>query len=192
MANNIRRLRLAFLLTPRDLAARMGADETDIFRIESQTYHLDEQWIAAAAHAFCVDAAVITDEEIDLDAIVSASFMNEPAMTVAFCPVAVRYGLLTLIAKFAGMRVARSLDDDELARAAQQMAAFIESETPAANDDDTRFNRLKLSLQIAVLAILQARGVRVEPHFQQVLDEGVPAVAQLIEGFSRIGREPAS
>ncbi|MEZ5895962.1 MAG: helix-turn-helix transcriptional regulator [Parvularculaceae bacterium] len=191
MANNIRRLRLAFLLTPRDLAARLGTDETDIFRIESPTYHLDDQWIAAAARAFCVDEHVITDEEIDLDAIVSASFLTEPAMTVVFCPVAVRYGLLTLTAKIAGMRVARSLDDDELARAAQQMAAFVESENPAANDNDARINRLKLALQIAVLAILQARGVRVESHFQQVLDEGVPAVAQLIEGFSRIGREPA-
>lgn len=183
---------MAFLLTPRDLAARMGADETDIYRIESPTYELDDQWIGAAARAFCVDAAAITDEEIDLEAIVSASFMIEPAAAAAFCPVAVRYGLLTLTAKVAGMRIARSLDDDELARAAQQMAVFVDSEKLAANDNDERFNRLKLSLQIAVVAILQARGVRVEPHFQQVLDEGVPAVAQLIERFSQIGRAPAS
>jgi hypothetical protein len=187
MANNIRRLRVAFLLTPRALAARMGADESDILRIESPGYELDDEWIAAAAKAFGVERDAITSADVDFDAVVDRAFLNEPP-AAPVCPIATRYGLLMLTAKLAGVKTARSLDDDDLSRAVQQVLTFVEAPKDGAGDETEKISRLTLSLQIAVLAILQARGVEEEPHFAEVLGAGCPQVAQLIEDFSRFGR----
>jgi len=181
MANNVRKLRVAFLLTPSQLARRMRADASDVERLETPDYVLTPEWIEAVAKALGVPADALTDPDIDVDAIRALS-PHAPA-SPPVCPVATRFVILAIIAKFAGVKFANTLDDDSDARAVQNFFAFIEG------DDDQRstdINRQKLALQIAVLTILQARGFRPGVKFEHDFQEALLAGLEMMRRFAAI------
>lgn len=186
MANNVRKLRVALLLTPSQLAWRMRADATDVERIEAPGYELTPDWIAAVARTLGVPAAAVTDPEIDIEAIKSAAAVRSEAPPV--CPVATRYALLATVAKFAGVKFANSIDDDSIARAVQIFFEFVENNEEAASAEDP--TRQTLGLRIAVLAILQARGFDPGRRFEAELQHALEGSMAMMNRFAKIGREP--
>jgi hypothetical protein len=186
MANNVRKLRVALLLTPSQLAWRMRADATDVERIEAPGYALTPDWIAAVARALGVPAAAVTDPEIDIEAIKAGAKIRTEAPPV--CPVATRYALLATIAKFTGVKFANAIDDDSIARAVQMFFEFVENNQEAASAED--LTRQTLGLRIAVLAILQARGFDPGPRFESELQQALEGSMAMMNRFAKIGCEP--
>lgn len=186
MANNIRRLRVAFLLTPKQLAALIGADASDVERIEADDFALGEEWIAAVAGALGVPASAVTDPEIDLDALRKCA-PDVKACRHDLCPTGARFAILAIVAKFGGLKLAKRLDEDDLARAVQNFISFVEADS--SQNEEELFTRQKLALRIAVLAILQSRAVAPGPHFEEDLEEALTGGAAMIRSFSRIGPE---
>jgi hypothetical protein len=185
MANNLRKLRVAFLLTPKELAARIGADASDIERIEAEGFALSTEWIDAVARGLGVPASALTDPDADIAAVRKAATPARPAPKV--CPIAARYALLAIIAKFAGMKFAIRLGGDDVARAVQNIITYVESSE--ASGDEARLTRQKLALRIAALAILQSRGIEAGPRFQTDLEEALEGASAMIHRFSGIGPE---
>ncbi len=189
MANNVRRLRVALLLTPRQLAARMGADPSDVERIEAENFALSDDWIDAVARALRIPRGVVTAAHVDYDEI--REFSKAAAKTVRLpCPVATRFAILAIVAKFAGIKFIRQLDEDDVARAVQGAVAFVGEDRDFDREDD--FNRLTLALRIAALAILQSRDFVPGPRFEGDLEEILQGSAELIRRYSRIVPEPAT
>lgn len=189
MPNNVRKLRVAFLLTPSELARLMRADASDVERIEAPDFVLTGEWIAAVAHALGVPAAAVTAPDIDANALRRAATAAAPS-AAAFCPVGARYALLAIVAKFGGVKFAGGIDEDDLARAVQNMVAFIEDDPQIPGNDG--LSRLTLALRIAVLAILQSRGFVPGPGFEAHLEEALQAATRLISGFAAIDDEGAA
>lgn len=189
MANNVRRLRVAMLLTPKQLAARMGADPSDVERIEAEGFALSDDWIDAVARALRIPRGVVTASHVDYDEI--RSFANAAATTVRLpCPVATRFAILAIIAKFAGVKFANRLGEDDVARAVQGAIAFVGEDRDFDREDD--FSRLTLALRIAALAILQSRDFVPGPRFEDALEEVLQGSAEMIRRYSKIAPEPAS
>ncbi|MGE0183946.1 MAG: helix-turn-helix domain-containing protein [Parvularculaceae bacterium] len=187
MANNVRRLRVAFLLTPSDFARRLRADPIDVERMEAAGYRLTPEWIEAVARALGVSPETVTDPNLNLNALTGKTPPAQQAPPV--CPVATRYAILALTAKFAGLKFARDIDDDSLARAVLNFFAFVESadEPGRAND----LTRQKRALQIAVLTILQARGFVPGPTFETELQDALPGAMEMMRRFAAIDGAPA-
>ncbi|MCB2114578.1 MAG: helix-turn-helix transcriptional regulator [Parvularculaceae bacterium] len=183
MANNVRKLRVARLLTPSQLAMRMRADASDVERLESPGYELAPEWIEAVAKALGVPAEIVVAPDIDIGAIRASAPEAIPGPPV--CPIATRYAILALVAKFAGVKFAAGLDDDSLARAAQNFFNFVEGEPGKDVADD--FNRQKLALQIAVLTILQARGFRPRGNFEAEFHPALDAALDMMRRFADAG-----
>jgi transcriptional regulator with XRE-family HTH domain len=189
MANNVRRLRVALLLTPRQLAARMGADPSDVERIEAEDFALSDDWIDAVARALRVPLGAVTAAHVDYEEI--RGLAKTAAKTVRLpCPVATRFAILAIVAKFAGVKYIRRLDEDDVARAVQGAVAFVGEDRDFDKEGD--FNRLTLALRIAALAILQSRDFAPSPHFEGDLEEVLQGSAEMIRRYSRIAPEPAS
>jgi hypothetical protein len=183
MGNNIRRLRVAFLLTPTELANRMGADAFDIERIENENFTLGEEWVAAVSAALGVAPEAITDPLIDVDAVREAARATTGPVR-RLCPIGARFAILALVAKFGGLKFAKRLDEDDLARAVQNVERFV-SETEE-NNAEVRLSRLTLALRIAVLAILQSREAAPRIPQQGDLDDALQGASLLLDRFSRI------
>lgn len=185
MGNNVRRLRVAFLLTPKELAARIGADASDVERIEADGFILGAEWIDAIAGALGVPGSAVTDPAADIEGLRAAS-ASEPAPVQRICPIGARYAILALVAKLGGGKLANRLDEDDVARAVRNLIAFTDE---GAADGPPSVSRQTLALRITVLAILQAQGFSPQPRFEADLEEALPAAAQMMSRFSRIGPE---
>ena len=188
MGNNVKELRLAFLLTPTELAARMGADAGAVERLESGAQALTEEWVEAVARALGVSQAVVTDPEADIPRIVAGKG-ELPARKPRTCPIGARYAILAMIAKFGGLKMAQSLDEDEIARAVQNLVNYVEDGDEKLTDKQL-LTRLSLSLQIICAAALHARGVVPDPGFSKSMETAQTGATSLVRSFSEIVSDP--
>lgn len=182
MGNNLRDLRLAFLLTPRELAERMGTDAQQVARLEAEGRELSEEWVEAVARALGVPKSAVTDPATDIQAIVLRAG-RVSGRRVKSCPIGARFAIQAMVAKFGGLKMALSLDEDALATAVQNLISYVE----AGEGDDTpekRFNRLSLALRIIVLTILQSRAVVPDPRFPEAMETALAGATSLLEAFS--------
>lgn len=182
MANNVRRLRVAFLLTPSQLARRIRAEPEDVHRIESPGYELGEEWIRAVASGLGVPAKAVTDPLIDVDFVKANA--APPKASLDICPIATKHAIIAVISKMAGSRAAAQIDDDDLARAIQNYFAFVDNEPDAM--EERLLTRQTLALRIAVLAILQSLEFQPDPRFESKLDIALAGASDLIRQFSSI------
>ena len=184
-ANNIKELRLSFLLTPGDFACRLGIYPEYIVRLESGVRPLSDLWTDAVARALGIPREMVTDPGA------AAGFRGgklPDAVAPVLCPLGARYAILALIAKLAGLKTATSLDEDDLADAVQSLVSYVGRD--AANEGAA--NRLSQGLQITVLTILQSRSPDLPEEFQENLGAALPGALKLLEVFSDVdapGRE---
>jgi len=182
MGNNLRDLRLAFLLTPRELAERMGTDAQQIARLEAEGRELSEEWVEAASRALGVPKSAVVDPAADIRAIVMrvGRVAGKPVKT---CPIAARFAIQAMVAKLGGLKMALGLDEEALATAVQNLISYVESEE-ADETPEKRLNRQSLSLRIIVLTILQSRGFAPDPRLPAAMEKALAGATSLLEAFS--------
>lgn len=182
LGNNLRELRLAFLLTPKEMAARIGTDAGQIERLERPDRDLAEEWIDAIAKGLGVPRGAVTDAATDFKA-VAARAAGPAEASILVCAIGARFAIQALVGKFGGLKMATTLDEDALMTAVQNVIAFVErGDNPGAEE---RLSRLSQSLQITVLTVLQTRGVVLEPQFHQSMETSLGGATRLIEAFSQ-------
>ena len=185
MGNNIKELRLAFLLTPKQLAARLGIEVDLLKKLERSEEPLAEEWVDAMARAFGVPESAVCDPTTDVDAVAAAA-NAAPAPQQPICRIGARFAIQAMVAKLGGMSIALNLSEDALAKAVQNLLNYAEENKGDADDPEKRFNRLSQSLQIAVLTILQSRGVEPDPQFAQSMATARHGALSLLQSFSHI------
>lgn len=183
MANNIKELRLAFLLTPKELAARMGTYPQQVRRLEDAGRKLDDEWIEAVAEALGVPKAAVTDPSADIRAIVAAAQPRGAGYRT--CPIAARFAVQAMTARLGGMKLALALTEDDLAAAVRNLIAYVEA-GPEDEGEAARASRLSQALQIVVLAILQSHGASLRPRQLQAIPLADQGASSLIRWFSQI------
>lgn len=187
MGNNLKELRLAFLLTPKELAERMGADQRQVERLEADGQPLTEEWIEAISRALGVPPSAIVDPSADIRAIVARTGKGA-ARPISTCPVAARFAIQAMVAKLGSVKVALSLTEDELARTVQNLVNYVEG-GDEADTAEQRLTRLKLPLQIIALTILQSRGVDPGPRFAEAMEKALEGAIALMGAFSAIAHD---
>lgn len=194
MANNIRDLRIALLLSPTELARRIGIYPEYIARLESGARPLSAIWIDAVARALCVPREIVTDRTVDFDAI-AASAPVLPERSYGLCPVGARYAIKALAAKVGGVKLAAELSEDELADAVQSLVSYVEDDDEALFESEravsARANRLSKGLQITALTILQSRAPDLQTHALSTFETVLPGAVSLLETFSQVDRARA-
>lgn len=181
MANNLKELRLAFLLTPTELASRIGTDAAQVERLENPERELDEEWIDAVMRGLGVPRSAVIDPKADVRAIaVEARAPKGSAASV--CPIGARYAVLAMAAKLGGPKLALSLKEDALMTAVQNVIGYVDRGDQPSEQE--RLTRLAQALQITVLTILQSRGVEPEPQLLQSIDKSLHGATQLVHSFS--------
>lgn len=185
MANNIRELRIAFALSPREMAGRLGVDIDQYRRLEEPERSLTDEWVDAVARALHVQSTDVTGDNVDFYRLAAATPASEPILAPA-CRIAVRYSLEALIAKLGGADLAASITDDDWQSAAQNVIDFVAGNNEQAELDLTRLSQ---ALQIAVLTILRSRGVEASRDFPQRMRHAVTGAQAMIEEFSRLPRQ---
>jgi len=185
MANNIKELRLAFLLTPKQLADRLGIEVDLLKELEKTNAPLADEWVEAMALALGVPESAVTDAATDIDA-VAATASATPAPEHLVCRIGARFAIQAMVAKLGGLNIALNLSEDALAKAVQNLLAYAEESAEANDDDEQQLNRLSQSLQIAVLTILQSRGVEPGPDFLQSMSAARDGALSLMQAFSQI------
>lgn len=185
MANNIKELRLAFLLTPKQLAARLGIEVDLLKQLERSETPLADEWIDALALAFGVPASAVSDPATDVEAIAAAA-STTPAPENPICRIGARFAIQAMVAKLGGLNIALNLSEDALAKAVQNLLSYAEENKGDSDDAEKRFNRLSQSLQITVLTILQSRGVEPDPQFAQSMATARHGALSLLQSFSHI------
>ncbi|PQA88030.1 hypothetical protein CW354_06770 [Marinicaulis flavus] len=182
MANNIKELRISFLLSPSEFARRIGIYPEYLARLESGDRPLNDLWIDAVARALGAPREAVT--EADALAAFKNKMSSPPkppdAAEPVLNPLGARYAILALIAKLAGFKTAESLDEDELADAVQSLVSYVGRGTAG----ESAANRLSQGLQITVLTILQSRSPDLPEGFQEDLDRVLPGALALLQGFS--------
>lgn len=181
MGNNVRELRLALLLTQKELAGRMGADVKEVERLEATGDELSIEWVEAVSRALGVPRTAVTDPSADIRSIVARA---APAAVkkMRTCPIAARFAIQAMVAKLGGLKLALSLSEEDLARTVQNLVTYVES--GELDTDEQRLNRLSLSLQIIVLTVLQSRGVVPGPGFQDAMEKARKGAMSLLQEFS--------
>lgn len=186
ITNNTKALRLALLLTPQQMAARIGVTTKRLQELEQSDCILPEEWHEALAHALGVPVSAITDPGTDIEQTAREAKQTETPQH-RICRIAARYALVSMVAKLGGLDVALDLDETDLELALQNMILYAEeSENPESEQD--RLNRLSQSLQITALAILQSRGVEPEADLLHEMEIARDGALSLIEAFSRADR----
>lgn len=181
MANNLRELRLALLLTPRELAERIGTDAAQVERLEKPDRTLDEEWIDAIVKGLDVPRAALLDPGADIRAAVERSKKGALA-PVQVCPIAARFAIQAMVAKLGGLKVSLALDEDALMTAVQNIIMYAEGDDDPHPEE--RLNRLSQALRIASLTILQSRGVVPGPQFVETMEKSLEGASRLIAAFS--------
>ena len=185
MANNIKELRLAFLLTPKQLADRLGIEVSLLKHLEKTSSPLAEEWVEALALAFGVPKSAILEPGTDIDAVTAAA-KEDKAPKHQICRIGARFAIQSMVAKLGGLNIALNLSEDALAKAVQNLLAYAEEEEGEASNPERQLNRLSQSLQIAVLTILQSRGVEPDPDFRQSMTLSRDGALSLLQSFSQI------
>ncbi|MBY0422213.1 MAG: helix-turn-helix domain-containing protein [Parvularculaceae bacterium] len=186
MANNIRDLRVAFLLTPRQLAERMGTYPQQVYRLEASSKTPSIEWVEAVARALDVPENAVTDPDFDVNSLA----LTARAVSVLrrrICPIGARFAIQAIVARLGGMKLALALSEDDLATAVVNLIAYVEAGEDS--DEGRRANRLSQSLQIVALAILQGHGIVLDPKYVQALTKLDQGASQLIRSFSEIGED---
>ena len=184
MANNIKKLRLGFLFTPREFSRLIGVYPEYLPRLEAGERPLTDAWIDAVSGALGIDPEAVLDPDADIPAIVS-SVPRPEVSSAAICPLAARYAILAIAAKTCGLRIAERIVEDDLADAVCSLITFVDS-SQRGKLDERAVSRLSKGLQITALAILQSCFDDPPPDFQERLDAALPGAVSLIETFSRI------
>ncbi len=180
--NNIKELRLAFLLTPQELAARMGTYPEQVLRLEASEEPLPAEWIESVSEALGVPSDAVIARRVDYDALIGESAV-QLAEPFRLCPSTIRFALTAVVARLAGLSLALGLPEDELAIAVRNIIDFVEHDRRSdATPPDV--SRLFQSLQITVVAILQARGVVLTEQDLGALRQTTQAAAAMIEIMS--------
>ncbi len=183
MANNIKELRLAFLLTPKELAARMGTYPQQVRRLEDAGRKLSDEWIEAVAEALGVPKAAVTDPSADIPAIVAAARPHAPHFRT--CPIASRFAIQAMAARLGGLKMALALSEDDLATAVRNLVAYVDA-GPEDEPEAARATRLSEALQLVVLAILQSHGASLDRRQLQAIALADQGASSLIRWFSKI------
>ncbi|WDI32970.1 helix-turn-helix transcriptional regulator [Hyphococcus flavus] len=188
MANNLKELRIALLLSPRELARLIGIYPEYISRLESQDRPIGELWAEAITKALGVPAYALTDSEVDIAAIAARAKPRVERPPV-LCPIAARYAIMALVAKMGGLWRAEAIEEDDIADAVQNLVAYVDDETPNLPGEkagEVRASRLLRGLQISALTILQYHEADLTPDFQNQLEIAVLGAVQLLEAFSSV------
>lgn len=188
MANNIKKLRLAFLLGPREFSRLIGIYPDYLPRLESGERALTDGWIEAVAAALRIAPEAVLDPDANIPAL--AARAERPLVTSpALCPIGARFAILALVAKTGGLAVASKVDEDNLADAVCNLIAFVtggERRAPSGELPPAMVNRLEKGLQITALAILQSCADEPPSDFQERLQAALPGASALIEAFSKL------
>ena len=185
MGNNIKELRLAFLLPPKQLAARLGIEVDLLKQLERSKEPLADEWVEAMALAFGVPKSAVSDPTVDIEAVAAAA-NSTPAPEQPVCRIGARFAIQAMVAKLGGINIALNLSEDALAKAVQNLLTYAEENRGEDDDPEKRFNRLSQSLQIAVLTILQSRGVEPDPQFGETMTTARHGALSLLQSFSQI------
>lgn len=188
MANNIRELRVAFLLTPRQLAARMGTYPQQVYRLEASGKTPSDEWVEAVSEALGVPPSAVTDPNFDINSVRLDAWKFQ-APEPETCPVGARFAIQAMVARLGGMSLALSLCEEDLASAVRNLIAFVDRADidPAAGRDSTsRAIRLSQALQIVVVAILRSRDIALDPKFVRAVATAEQGAAAMIEAFSAV------
>jgi len=164
----------------------MRAEPSDVERIEAQTRPLAEEWIRSVSRALGILPEFITAPDISTSAVraMSTGFAEPPNA----CPIAARYAISAILAKFGGAEFAARIDPDDLARLIQNFYDFVENDR--SGNEKSELNRRRLALQITVLTFLQSRDFEPGQTFQTDLAEATAGALALMDRFSMIGRAP--
>jgi len=185
MMNNIKELRLAFLLTPKQLADRLGIKVDVLRQLENSDAPLANEWNEAVALAFRVPTPTISDPDADIGAVVAAaSSFHAPKHPI--CRVGARFAIQAMVAKLGGLNIALDLSEESLANAVQNLLAYAEEEKGAEVEPELRLNRLSQSLQIVALTILQSRGVDPGREFPQTMVIARDGALSLLRIYSQL------
>lgn len=181
MQNNIKKLRLAFLLTPKEFAERLGADARHIEYLERTDEALSEEWVQTIARALGVPFSAVTDPSADIAAL-SAHAQSRARPRQMVCPIGARFAIQALVAKLGGLDMALTLSEDEIIRTVENVISYMESDDVTSESE--RFNRLSRALQIVSLTVLQSREVDPGPDFQEKMTTALQGAASLLHVFS--------
>ncbi len=181
MANNLRELRLALLLTPRELADRIGTDAAQVERLERPDRELDEEWVEAIVKGLDVPRAAVIEAGADIRGAVERSKKGALA-PVHVCPIAARFAIQAMVAKLGGLKMSLSLDEDALMTAVQNVIMYAEGDDDPHPEE--RLNRLSQALRIASLTILESRGALPGPQFHETMERSLEGASRLIASFS--------
>lgn len=184
--NNTKVLRLALLLTPQQLADRLGVTTKRVQELEQSGSVLPEGWPEALAHALGVPTPAITDPDTDIEQTVRLA-KNTQAGKHRICRIAARFALLSMVAKLGGLNIALELSEADLEIALQSLILYTEDFENQESEKE-RLNRLSQSLQITALAILQSHGVESEVDLLHEMEIARDGALSLIEAFSRADR----
>ncbi len=203
MANNIKRLRLGFLFTPREFSRLIGVYPEYLPRLESGERALTDAWIDVVSGALGIPPEAVLDPDANIQKIVS-SVPRPDFDRASVCPLSVRYGILAIAAKTCGLKLAEKITEDDLAEAVCSLIAFVQGgaqpstleksnpemsglEKPAPGVlDEKALSRLSKGLQITALAILQSCFDDPPPDFQERLDAALQGAMSMIVAFSQI------
>jgi len=184
MANNIKDFRVAFLLTPRQLAERLGIDVRELNRLEKTGANIPPEWAEAVAMALNIPVSAVKDRDVDIKAI-AADISVTPKQHNGVCRIGARFAIQAMVAKLGGLQMALELSESDLAFAIQSVSAYAE-ETGIAAGGEKQINRLSQSLQIAALTILQSRGADPRPELHRSMEIAREGALSLLQSFSRI------
>ncbi|WP_428407470.1 helix-turn-helix transcriptional regulator [Hyphococcus sp.] len=188
MANNIKRLRLGFLFSPREFSRLIGIYPEYLPRLESGERALSDPWIDAVSNALGIAPEDVLDPDANIEKIV-ASVPRPEVKRAAVCPIGARYAILAVAAKTCGLRPAQHIAEDDLADAVCSLIAYVDGDgRPAASAelDEKTISRLSQGLQITALTILQSCFDDPPPDFQERLSAALAGAVSMIEAFSRI------
>jgi transcriptional regulator with XRE-family HTH domain len=183
MANNLKELRLMMLLTPTEVAARIGTDAAQVERLERPDRDLEEEWVDAIARGLGVPHAAVTDPKADIRQMTATAGGEDGPPAATLCPIGLRYAILAATAKLAGPKTAALLNEDALMTAVQNVIRYVERDDRPTEAE--QFNRLSQALQITVLTILESRGADQGPQFQKSIRPTLEGATRLVTEFSR-------
>jgi len=203
MANNIKRLRLGFLFTPREFSRLIGVYPEYLPRLESGERALTDAWIDAVSGALGIAPEAVLDPDADIQKI-GSSAPRPDVEAATICPLSARYAILAIAAKTCGLKIAEKITEDDLAESVCSLIAFVQGgarqssleksnpemsglEKPAPGVlDEKAVSRLSKGLQITALAILQSCFDDPPPDFQERLDAALQGAVSMIVAFSQI------
>lgn len=171
------------LLTPTEVATRIGTDAAQVERLERPDRELEEEWVDAIAKGLGVPPSAVTDPKADIRAMTAAALGEDLAPAASLCAIGLRYAILGSVAKLAGPKMAVMINDDALMTAVQNVIRYVERDDRPTEAE--QFNRLFQALQITVLTILESRGADQGPKFQKSIRPTLEGATRLVTEFSR-------